>query len=72
MKWGFFFVNSASRASYILLFETNLIQSFHKYLKFHYWNLSGYSDLSVDEGVVGRGEELCEEDLGVKSGMVNV
>ena len=41
------------------------------FIKFHYWNLSGYSDRRVEDWWVG-GEELCEVDLGVKSGMVNV
>ena len=25
------------------------------FIKFNYWNLSGYSDLSVEEGLLGRG-----------------
>ena len=25
------------------------------FIKFHYWNLSGYSDRSVEEELVGRG-----------------
>ena len=29
------------------------------FIKFHYWNLSGYSDLSVKEGIVGRRERIC-------------
>ena len=43
------------------------------FIKCHYWNLCGYSDLGVEEGIVGRGERICVKwILGVKSGMVNV
>ena len=30
-------------------------------IKFHFWNLSGYSDLSVEEGTVGGRERICVE-----------
>ena len=30
-------------------------------IKFHYWNLGGYSDLSVVEGAVGGRERICVE-----------
>ena len=30
-------------------------------IKFHYWNLGGYSDLSVEEGTVGGRERICVE-----------
>ena len=29
------------------------------FIKFHYWNLNGYSDLSVEEGIVGRRVRIC-------------
>ena len=29
------------------------------FIKFHYCNLSGYSDLSVEEGIVSRRERIC-------------
>ena len=29
------------------------------FIKFHYWNLSGYSDLSVEEGIVSRRKRIC-------------
>ena len=28
------------------------------HIKFHFWDLSGYSDLSVEEGIVGSGEGI--------------
>ena len=30
-------------------------------IKFHFWNLSGYSDLSVEEGTVGGRDRICVE-----------
>ena len=30
-------------------------------IKFNFWNLSGYSDLSVEEGTVGGRERICVE-----------
>ena len=30
-------------------------------IKFHFWKLSGYSDLSVEEGIVGARESICGE-----------
>ena len=39
------------------------------FIKFHYWNLSGYSYLSVEEEIVGRRERICVKwILGEKCG----
>ena len=40
-------------------------------LKFHFWNLNGYSDLSAVEGIIGgwEGEWEGEETRGIQLGV---
>ena len=43
-------------------------------MKFHFWNLNGYSDVSAVEGIVGGGEGEWEgeETRGILVGVKNM
>ena len=51
--------------------NTRYVQVCKDCLKFHFWNLNGYSDLSAVEGIIGgwEGEWEGKETRGIQLGV---